>query len=218
MIKILVADDHAIMREGLKSIIDDVVDIEVTGESSTGRDVLSKVRENEFDVVLLDLSMPDGNGLDILSQLKKERPDLNVLILTTHPEEQYAIRSLRAGAAGYLTKVSAANELITAIRRVAGGRRYISSSLAEELTDFLQDGVNKLPHEKLSKREYQVLCLIANNKDMKEIGDEMCVAVKTVRTYRNRLLSKMNMKNNTELTLYAIENNLVDRGLFRNKG
>jgi two-component system, NarL family, invasion response regulator UvrY len=215
MIKILVADDHAIMREGLKRILENTVDIQVTGEASNGLEVLSEVKENDYDVVLLDISMPDLNGLDIMKQLIMEQPGMRVLILTTHSEEQYAVRAFRAGASGYLTKVSATGELVAAIRKVSLGKKYVSSSLAEELTAFLKDGLDILPHEKLSKREYQVLCMIAYSKEVREIADELCLTVKTVRTYRNRILKKMRIKNNTELTLYAIENHLVEREIHR---
>lgn len=210
MIKILIADDHAIVREGLKQIIAETADMVVADEASTGHEVLSRVRDNEYDVVVLDISMPGGDGLDILKQIKHEKPKLSVLVLSMHPEKQYAVRVLKAGAAGYLTKESAPDELITAIRRVATGRKHVSSTLAEKLAfDLAHDRVKSL-HETLSDREYQVMCMIAAGKRAKEIAEELCLSIKTISTYRSRILEKMDMKNNAELTHYAIKEGLVD--------
>ena len=210
MIKIIIADDHAIVREGLKQIIAETSDMMVADEASTGHEVLDKVRDNEYDVVVLDISMPGADGLDILKQLKRERPKLSVLVLSMHPEEQYAVRVLKAGAAGYLTKESAPDELIMAIRRVARGGKYVSPTLAEKMAFDLAHDKVKSPHETLSDREYQVMCLIAAGKRAKEIAEELCLSIKTISTYRSRILEKMEMKNNAELTHYAIKEGLVE--------
>ena len=210
MIKILIADDHAIVREGLKQIVAETTDIVVADEATSGHEVLKKVWDTEYDVVILDISMPGRGGVDILKQLKGQKPNLPILILSMHPEEQYAVRVLKAGAAGYLTKESAPDELITAIRRVSAGRKYVSSSLAEKLAFDLERDTEKPGHEILSDREYQVMCMIASGKRVQEIAEELCLSVKTVSTYRSRVLEKMKMKNNAELMHYAIKQGLVD--------
>ena len=210
MIRILVVDDHAIVREGLKQILGEVDDMSVRDEAGNGQEALAKIRSGEFDVVLLDISMPGRSGLEILKEIKAERPKLPVLILSMHAEEQYAVRALRAGASGYVTKASAPDELIGAIRKVSCGRKYVSSSLAEKLAFELDIDTRKPPHETLSDREYQVMLMLASGKSVKEIADELCLSVKTISTYRARVMEKMNMKKNAELTLYAIQNHLVD--------
>jgi two-component system invasion response regulator UvrY len=210
MIRILVVDDHAIVREGLKQILGDVNDMAVRDEAGNGQDALAKIRGNEFDVVLLDISMPGRSGLEILKEIKAERPKLPVLILSMHAEEQYAVRALRAGASGYLTKASAPDELIGAIRKVSCGRKYVSSSLAEKLALELDIDTKRPPHETLSDREHQVMLMLASGRTVKEIACELCLSVKTISTYRSRVMEKMNMKKNAELTLYAIQNHLVD--------
>jgi DNA-binding NarL/FixJ family response regulator len=210
MIRILVADDHTIVREGLKQILGDVSDMAVRDEAASSQEALAKVRADQFDVVLLDISMPGRSGLEILKEIKAERPHLPVLILSMHAEEQYAVRALRAGASGYLTKASAPDELIGAIRKVSCGRKYVSASLAEKLARELDIDTKKPPHETLSDREYQVMLMLASGKSVKEIADELCLSVKTISTYRARVMEKMNMKRNAELTLYAIQNGLVD--------
>jgi two-component system invasion response regulator UvrY len=210
MIRILVVDDHAIVREGLKQILADVNDMAVRDEAAGGQEALTKIRSGEFDVVLLDISMPGRSGLEILKEIKAERPKLPVLILSMHAEEQYAVRTLRAGASGYLTKASAPDELIGAIRKVSCGRKYVSSSLAEKLAVELDIDTKKPPHATLSDREYQVMLMLASGKSVKEIADELFLSVKTISTYRSRVMEKMNMKKNAELTLYAIQNHLVD--------
>jgi two-component system invasion response regulator UvrY len=210
MIKLLIADDHAIVREGLKQILSDTSDISVAGEASSGREAIKKVGIIDYDLVLLDISLPGMSGLDVLKQIRLLKPSLPILILSMYPEEQYAIRSLRAGASGYLTKESAAEELISAIRKVARGRKYITSSLAEKIAlDWEKDERRPL-HEVLSDREYQVLCMIASGKTVKEISKLLCLSIKTVSTHRARILKKMDMKNNAQLTHYAIKHNLVD--------
>jgi two-component system invasion response regulator UvrY len=210
MIKILIADDHAIVREGLKQIVAETADMVVADEAASGHEVLKKVRDNEYDVVILDISMPGRGGVDILKQLKGQRPHLPILILSMHPEEQYAVRVLKAGAAGYLTKESAPDELITAIRRVSTGRKYVSSSLAEKMAFDLERDTEKPGHEMLSDREYQVMCMIASGKRVQEIAEELCLSVKTISTYRSRILEKMKLKNNAELMHYAIKQGLVE--------
>ena len=210
MIRILVADDHAIVREGLKQILADVGDMTVCDEAASGAETLAKIRKREYDVVLLDISMPGRSGLEILKDIKTEHPKQPVLILSMHAEEQYAVRALRAGASGYLTKASAPDELIGAIRKVSYGRKYVSASLAEKLAFALDIDTKKPPHETLSDREYQVMLMIASGKSVKEIAAELCLSVKTISTYRARVMEKMNMKKNAELTLYAVRNRLMD--------
>ena len=209
MIRILIADDHTIVREGLKQIISDISGMEVTEEARNGNEAIRKIRGGSVDVVLLDISMPGKSGLETLKEIRLENRAIPVLILTMHPEEQYAIRVLKAGASGYLTKESAPEELITAIRKVTNGGKYISSSLAEKLVFHLEVDVDKPLHEALSDREYQVLCKIASGNTISEIADEMSLSVKTISTYRTRILEKMVMKSNAELTYYAIKNQLV---------
>lgn len=210
MIKILVADDHTIVREGLKQIVGEVGDMMVADEAGNGQEALAKIREGDYDVVLLDISMPGRSGLEVLKDIRAERPKLPVLILSMHSEEQYAVRALRAGASGYLTKASAPDELIGAIRKVSRGRKYVTASLAEKLALELDADIHKPPHETLSDREYQVMLMLAAGKSVTEIADELCLSVKTISTYRSRILDKMNMKKNTELMRYAIQNGLVD--------
>ena len=210
MINILIADDHTIVREGLKRILQQTEDIKRIDEASDGEEVIQKVGRTDYDLVLLDISLPGRSGLDILKQLKCMKPALPVLVLSMHPEEQYAIRSIRAGASGYLTKESASQELIEAIRKVAQGKRYITSSLAERMAFQIELDTKKSLHEALSDREYQVFCMIASGKTVKEIAGVLSLSVKTISTHRSRLLKKMNMKNNAQLTHYAIKYSLVD--------
>ena len=209
MIRILVADDHAVVRKGLKQIVADAPDMVIAAEASNGHEALNKALENDYDIVLLDITMPDRSGLDILKEIKSQKPELPVLILSMHPEEQYAVRALKAGAAGYLTKESAPEELIKAMRKVSDGGKYVTSSLAEKLASVLKTGAETPRHQALSDREYQVLCMIASGKRVKQIADELLLSAKTISTYRSRVLRKMNMNNNIELTRYAIENRLV---------
>ena len=210
MIKILIADDHAIVREGLKQIVEETSDMVVADEGSNGSEVLDKVRKNDYGVVVLDISMPGRGGLDILKELKALKPKLPVLVLSIHPEEQFAVRALRAGASGYLTKESAPEELIKAIRKISSGGKYISSSLAEKLAFELKVDTEKPLHEALSDREFQIMCMIASGKTVKEIANELMLSAKTISTYRSRVLDKMKMKSNAELTHYAIKYKLVD--------
>lgn len=209
MIKILIADDHPVVRQGIKQILAETRDLVVADEAASGQDVMKKVMKNDYDVILLDISMPERNGLDILRELKSKKPKPAVLILSIYPEDQYAVRVLKLGAAGYLTKESVPEELISAIRKVAQGRKYISANLAEKLAIDLEINAEKPPHENLSDREYQVLCMIASGKRLKEIGDDLNLSIKTISTYRSRILEKMKMGNNAELIRYALQNNLV---------
>lgn len=209
-INILIADDHPIVREGFKQVLSETTDMVVAGEASNGQEVLNLIRKNKYDVVLLDISMPGRSGLEILKELRSEHPKLPILIVSIYPEEQYAVRAFRAGASGYLTKASAPHELIEAIRKVSKGGRYVSSSLAEELTYYLDIDATRAPHETLSDREYQVMLLIASGKTVSGIAEELCLSVKTISTYRTHILKKMNLKNNAEITLYAVQNKLVE--------
>jgi two-component system, NarL family, invasion response regulator UvrY len=210
MLKILVVDDHTIVRRGLKQILCEVSDIAVAGEASDGNQALDLVDAHHYDLVLLDIAMPGMSGLDVLKQLKIEKPDLPVLMLSMFPEEQYAVRTLKAGASGYLTKESAPEELIAAIRKVCSGGKYVSSSLAEKLAFYLHSDQGKPAHELLSDREYQVVVMIASGKTVTQIAEELALSVKTISTNRSRALQKMCMKTNAEITYYAIKCGLVD--------
>ena len=209
MIRVLVADDHAILRKGIKQILAEIPGVEAVDEAANGQEALSKVAKERYDLVLLDIAMPGRSGLDILKQLKTEKPNLPVLILSMHPEEQYAVRALKAGASGYLTKESAPDELITAVQKILQGGKYVTESLAEWFVSELGKPANKPPHHTLSDREYEIMCMIAAGKSLTEIGEELALSVKTVSTYRSRVLSKMNMKSNADLTRYALENSLL---------
>ncbi|WP_028582638.1 response regulator [Desulfogranum japonicum] len=209
MTKILIIDDHAVVRAGLQQILTETNDITVTAEAANGHDALQLVSRQYFDVVLLDISMPDMNGLDVLKEIMRHSPDSIVLILSMYPEEQYAIRALKAGAKGYLTKESAPDELISAVRKVAQGGRYISLALAEKLAGYLENEYTEHPHQSLSDREYQVMLMIASGMTVSEIAEELSLSVKTISTNRRRALHKMNMKTNAEFTYYAIKQKLV---------
>lgn len=210
MVRIFIADDHPIVRRGLKQIVAETSDIVVAGEASNGEEVLSKVRENDYDVILLDITMPGVSGLDILRDLKCLKHKAPVLILSIHPEEQYAVRTLKAGASGYLTKESAPDELIAAIRKVSVGGKYVSPSLAERLALDLEVDAAKPLHYILSDREYEVMRMIASCETINQIANHMSLSKKTISTYRSRILTKMKMKNNAELTKYAVKHNLID--------
>jgi len=209
MIRILVADDHTVVREGIKQILAGREDIVVEDEAANGQEVLTKVARKEYDLILLDISMPGRSGLEVLEEIKVVQPKLPVLILSMHPEEQYAVRMLRAGAAGYLTKGSAPQELISAIQKVSKGGKYVTLSLAEKLAFELDARAEKPRHERLSNREYQVMLMLASGQSVSEVAEELCLSAKTISTYRNRILEKMDMKKNAELTLYAVKNNLI---------
>jgi DNA-binding NarL/FixJ family response regulator len=210
MIKVLIADDHAIVRGGLKQVVADSPDIVVAGEAASGPEALDLVAKNEWDVVVLDIAMPGRGGMEVLRQIKNLKPNLAVLMLTMYPEKQYAVRALKSGAAGYLTKESAPAELIAAIRKVAAGGRYISAALAEKLALDLRIDTGKLPHERLSDREHQVMQMIASGKTPTEIAETLCLSVKTISTYRSRILEKMAIKTSAEMMSYAIKHGLVE--------
>jgi two-component system, NarL family, invasion response regulator UvrY len=209
-IRVFIADDHAIVREGLKQILAEQRDIVVAGEAETGLDAIRLFPKSKCQVMLLDISLPDRNGIEVLKQVRKDTPELAVLMLSMHREDQYAIRSLKAGAAGYLTKQSAPLELVTAIRQVATGQKYVSAALAQTLATQVGEDHDAPPHESLSDREYQTLLMIASGKTVGDIAKELSLSVKTVSEYRARLLVKMKLKNSAELTHYAIRNNLLD--------
>jgi DNA-binding NarL/FixJ family response regulator len=210
MVRILIVDDHAVVRAGLRQLIADSGDMAVTGEAADGDEALGMVAQNQYDVVILDLSMPGRGGLDALKQMHSLHPQVPVLVLSMYPEEQYAVRVLKAGAAGYLTKSSATEELLNALRRIASGRKYISETLAETLAQDLGHAMDDEPHKTLSDREYQVMSLIASGKTVSEIAGQLTLSVKTVSTYRERILTKMRLKNNAELTHYVINNHLLE--------
>lgn len=209
-IRVFIADDHAIVREGLKQILAEQRDIAIVGEAETGLDAVKLFRKSRCNLLLLDISLPDRNGIEVLKQIKKEKPELPVLMLSMHREDQYAIRALKAGAAGYLTKQSAPRELVGAIRQVASGQRYVSAQLAQVLAAQVGEEHEGPVHEALSDREYQTLTMIASGKTVSEIARELSLSVKTVSEYRSRLLSKMKLKTSAELTHYAIRNQLIE--------
>jgi two-component system, NarL family, invasion response regulator UvrY len=210
MIKIFIADDHAIVRKGLKQIISETPDMIVSEETDNGLEALDRISENNYDVILLDISMPGKNGLEILRLVRRKKPKLPVLMLSVHPEEQYAVRSLRAGASGYLTKESAPDELIAAIRKISKGGKFVNASLAEKLISELDIYVEKPSHETLSDREYQVMCMSAMGKTLKEIAQELSLSIQTVSTYRTRILEKMNMNSIAEVIRYAVKHGLIE--------
>lgn len=208
-INVLIADDHAIVREGLRQILADTKDIVVIGTAADGAEAIKLSRKHNCHVLLLDISLPDRNGIEVLKQIRKETPEIAILMLSMHREDLYAIRSIKAGAAGYLTKQSAPAELVNAIREVAQGRKYISPQLAQQLAAAIQEDREVLPHEKLSDREYQTLTMIASGKSVSDIANELALSVKTISMYRARLLQKMQLKHNAELTHYVIKNQLT---------
>ena len=208
MIKVIIVDDHPVVLRGLKQIIEDEPDMEVVGEARNARECFSLVRKTDCDLVVLDINLPDRSGIDVLNQLKYEKPNLPILILSVLPEDQYALRLIKAGASGYLMKESALTDLVKAIRKVSSGGKYVSASLAEKMI-FQSDSSEKPSHESLSNREFQILCMIAQGKSLKSIAGELCVSEKTVSTYRSRIMEKMKMSNNSDLIRYALEHHLV---------
>lgn len=211
MTKILVVDDHAVVRQGVKQILNEQFQGAVIGEARNAEEMIDRIRKFTWDIVVLDVGMPGKSGLDALKDLKQVCPKLPVLVLSAYPEDQLARRMLKAGAAGYLTKDSAPSELVQALRKILAGGKFVSASMAELLVANLNDQAERPLHELLSDREYQVMCLIAVGKSLKEIADDLCVGISTINTYRARILEKMQMKNNTELTHYALQNRLVNR-------
>lgn len=209
MIRILIADDHTIMREGLKRILDGIDDIQVIGEAIDGHDTLLKVRAESFDVLLLDLSMPGRSGVDLIHQIRDEFPKLPILILTMHEEDQYAVRAIRAGANGYLTKESAGTQLVSALRKVASGRPYISMEVAEQLAMSAMPSTSDQSHSVLSDREFEVFCHLAKGKSITEIGDMLHLSVKTVSTHKTRIMQKMELHSLSELVQYAVAHHLL---------
>ena len=211
MTKVLIADDHAIVRAGIRRLIDDHSSMEVSSEASDGNEVLKFVDDQTYDIIVLDINMPNLNGLDTLKELRNKQPNTPVLVLSMYPESQYAIRALRSGASGYLTKEAAPENLIQAIEKIVSGGRYITPELAEQLAYALGSNEHKQenPHQVLSDREYQIMCAIASGKSVSEIGKELNLSVKTISTYRTRVFDKMGFENNAQLTHYVIKNNLL---------
>jgi len=210
MIKVAIADDHAIVRAGLRQILTDVADIKVVAEASSGDEALTMIRTDGWDVLLLDIAMPGKNVLELIKLAKQQNPNLPILILSMYPEDQYAVRMLRAGADGYLTKESAPDQLVTAIRKVAEGGKYASPLLAEKLVAELFFDSAQPPHTLLTDREFQVFCALNKGKRLTDIANEMALSIKTISTYRTRLMKKMNLASNADIIHYALKHNLLD--------
>ena len=210
IIKIVIADDHAIVREGLKQIVAEEKDMQVCGEAEDASSLMDLLKKENWSIVVLDINMPGKSGLEALKDIKQLYPDLPVLILSMFSEDQYGLRAIKAGASGYLKKVSATTELVVAIRKIVSGRKYINPELAEKLAENFGNNKNNLLHQKLSDREYQIMCNIALGKSAEEIAEELSLSINTIYTYRNRILEKMSMKSNVELTQYAIQNKLIE--------
>jgi len=210
MIKILIADDHAIVREGLKQIVAEESDMNVTGEAANANELFALLDKDSWEIVVLDINMPGKSGLEALKEMKIRNYNVPVLILSMFSEDQYGLRAIKAGAAGYLKKVSAPTELVTAIRKIVGCGKYISTSLAEKLADVVDVNMKKALHHNLSDREYQIMCFISFGKSAEEIAEELAISIHTVYSYRNRILEKMHLKSNVELTQYAIQNKLIE--------
>jgi DNA-binding NarL/FixJ family response regulator len=210
MIRVLLADDHTLFREGLRHVLSKHPDIVVLAEASNTPELIDKVKEVEVDLIILDIAMPGRDGLAALRELKQMKPDLPILILSMYPEDQYAVRATKAGASGYLTKNKAARELIAAVQRVASGKKYIAPGVGEQLAVELETDSRKPPHKKLSDREYQVMCMIASGKPVRQIAAELSLSVSTISTNRARILQKMKLKNNAEITRYALKEGLTE--------
>jgi two-component system invasion response regulator UvrY len=211
MIKILVVDDHAVVRAGVQFFLADIPDMKITGEAATAQEAIRLIRSREWDIVLLDIAMPDKSGVEVLKQIKREKPDLPVLMLSMHPESRYAVQILRSGASGYVQKEALATELVNAIHTILCGHKYISPAVAELLTmDPAISDADKPLHELLSAREYQIFYKLGQGEGVTKIADELCLSVKTVSTYRSRVLEKMNMQSNADIIYYAIKQNLID--------
>jgi DNA-binding NarL/FixJ family response regulator len=210
MVRVLIVDDHPIVRHGLKSVLSGASDVKVVDEAAGGSEAIAKARSSKPDLVLLDLALPGINGLDVLKQLRVEMPHIRVLILSTYPEKQYAIRCLRNGAQGYLTKESASDELLSAIRKIMRGGKYVSAPLADLLALEIVSRDSQMPHETLSDREFQVLCLIGKGKTVSEIANFLSLSLSTINTYRAHILEKMNLENTAQIIKYVVDNNLAD--------
>jgi DNA-binding NarL/FixJ family response regulator len=210
MIRVFIADDHPVVRAGIKQILAEADDIELCGEAESGQEVIDKLDAAKPDVLILDIAMPGRNGIETLKRVADNDPDIAVIILSMYPEDQYALRLLKSGASGYLTKECASEQLVSAVRKVAGGRKYISPVLAEILADNIAGNGDQPAHQDLSNREYQIFCLLASGRRVSEIAEDLSLSVKTVSTYRTRILRKMHLTKNAELTYYAIKNKLVD--------
>lgn len=208
--KVLIADDHLVVRKGLKEIVRNMDEVSIVDEAKNGHEALEKIEKGGYDIVILDISMPGISGLDVLHTMKSKGVKAQILILSVHPQEQYAIRALRLGASGYLSKNSAYEELVSAIKKISGGGRYISSDLAEQYIFGKKRDADKAPHERLSDREFQIMCMLAKGKSITEIAHELFLSDKTVSTHRTRILEKMGMKKNAQLMLYAIRNSLIE--------
>ena len=210
IVKIIVVDDHAVVRRGLIQILESMQEVNSVSEASSGNELIELLKEDEYDVVVLDISMPGKSGLDVLKEIKTIKQNISVLILSIHPEEQYAVRALKAGASGYITKDSAPEELVTAVQRIMGGRKYISQSLAEKLAGSYDISSPKLPHEILSDREFEVFKMIASGNTVSNIAESLFLSAKTISTYQSRIYEKTGLKSRSEITLYAIKNGLIE--------
>ncbi|KVD95480.1 LuxR family transcriptional regulator [Burkholderia stagnalis] len=210
MIKVLIADDHTLVRDGLRHILQNASDFEIAGEARDSASTMALVRGTNADVLVLDLSMPGRNGVELIKQIKDEKPSLHILVLTMHAEQQYAVRAFRAGAAGYMTKESASAELVAALTKIAAGGVYVSLAMAEQFAQSLNEPTDMLPHQRLSDREFDVFRRVASGQSISEIAEELCVSVKTVSTYKARILEKMQMSNEAALVRYAMRHKLFD--------
>lgn len=210
MIRVLLADDHTIVRAGLKELLSETGDITVSGEANNGAEALARIREGDYDIAVLDMSMPGRSGIELIRQVKQERPRLPILVLSMHSEEQYAVRALKAGASGYLTKESAADQLVAAIRRIAAGGAFVTPETAQRLALDISSPATGAPHTLLSDREFQVLRLIVSGKSVSEIARQLSLSVKTISTHKTRIMQKMRLSNQAELIRYAIEHKLLD--------
>lgn len=209
MINILIADDHSVVRKGIKQILSEESDLQVLGEASNNDEIISQLNDKNWDLIILDITMPGKSGLDSIIEIKQKKPEIKILILSMHPEEEIAISAIKNGADGYLNKESVPGELLRAIRKVVSGGKYISNALAESMILSLQSDPAKKPHESLSEREFQVLCMLASGSTLTEIAGKLDLSIKTISTYRTRILEKMNLKSNVDITHYAIRNKLV---------
>ena len=209
MIRVLIADDHPVVRRGLKTILKDATDIKVEGEAGDGLEVMDMIREGDYDVIVIDITMPRLDGIEAIGRIKAEKPDLAILVLSMNPEEVFGMRALKLGASGYLSKDSAPEQLISAIRKVSSGKVFISPVLAESLAMNVSKGSPKLPHELLSDREYQIMIMLAQGKALKEIAAELSLSVKTVSTHRTHILEKLKIENNAQIVTYALQNRLL---------